>query len=325
MQISLVATVYNEAGSIQALLKSISEQTRLPDEMVIVDGGSTDGTVALMQRLVPELPFLLRIISAPGLNIAQGRNKAIASATYAVVAVTDAGVSLDPHWIEALTAPFESDNPPDIVSGFFMAAPQTRFEAVLGAITLPTLQEIDAAHFCPSSRSVAFTRSAWESVGGYPEWLDYCEDLIFDFSLYDAGLKFVFVPNALVHFRPRLSVRSFWRQYYRYARGDGKAGLYVFRHLLRYGTYCALLAGLILTFTVGPSWMLLCLSVLAFLSLEPTRRLASGLKDARIVDYLCAIGLRIIGDVAKMCGYPAGLAWRLRGNAPKSPWARRRF
>jgi len=325
MQISLVATVYNEVSSIQSLLDSIAKQTRLPDEMVIVDGGSTDGTVALMQRLVPNLPFILRVISSPGLNIAQGRNMAIANAAYPVVAVTDAGVFLDPHWLEALVAPFEGQNSPDVVSGFFSAAPQTHFEAILGAITLPGLTEIDAASFCPSSRSVAFTRKAWERVGGYPEWLDYCEDLIYDFGLYDAGFKFVFVPEALVYFRPRPNVRSFWRQYYRYARGDGKAGLYAFRHLLRYGTYAALFISLILTFVRSPWWLLLGVAVLAVLSWEPVRRLNAALRDARLVDYLYAIVLRIIGDVAKMCGYPAGLVWRLQGNAPQVSWPRRRF
>ncbi len=45
MQVSVIVTVYNERDSIGRLLASLAEQTRLPDEVVICDGGSNDGTV----------------------------------------------------------------------------------------------------------------------------------------------------------------------------------------------------------------------------------------------------------------------------------------
>ena len=51
----------------------------------------------------------------------------------------------------------------------------------------PTRDEVDPATFLPSSRSVAFRKAAWAAVGGYPEWLDYCEDLVFDLSLRERG------------------------------------------------------------------------------------------------------------------------------------------
>ncbi|NOX60915.1 MAG: glycosyltransferase, partial [Chloroflexi bacterium] len=41
---SLIATVYNEGAAIRKLLDSIVAQTLPPDEIVIVDGGSTDDT-----------------------------------------------------------------------------------------------------------------------------------------------------------------------------------------------------------------------------------------------------------------------------------------
>ena len=74
-------------------------------------------------------------------------------------------------------------------------------------------------------------------MGGYPEWLDYCEDLIFDLRLRNLVGPFVFAPEALVYFRPRPNLRAFFVQYYRYARGDGKADLWRRRHAIRYLTY----------------------------------------------------------------------------------------
>ena len=48
--VSLVMTVLNEAASLDALLASIAAQTTRPDEVIVVDGGSTDGTVAIAER-----------------------------------------------------------------------------------------------------------------------------------------------------------------------------------------------------------------------------------------------------------------------------------
>ena len=50
-RVSLVVPVRNEEGSLAALVESIRRQTRAPDEVVLVDGGSTDRTVALAREL----------------------------------------------------------------------------------------------------------------------------------------------------------------------------------------------------------------------------------------------------------------------------------
>ncbi|MBN1967720.1 MAG: glycosyltransferase, partial [Anaerolineae bacterium] len=44
LEISLIMTVFNEGDTIQAVMESLLAQTRPPDEIVIVDGGSTDDT-----------------------------------------------------------------------------------------------------------------------------------------------------------------------------------------------------------------------------------------------------------------------------------------
>ena len=135
---------------------------------------------------------------------------------------------------------FWSNSDLNVVSGFFQADPVTKFEVALGAATLPLRHEIDPATFLPSSRSIAFRKSAADAVGGYPEWLDYCEDLVFDLRLKASCGEFDFEPEALAYFRPRRSLAAFYQQYFRYARGDGKANLWRRRHLIRYLTYLVL-------------------------------------------------------------------------------------
>lgn len=314
--VSLVMTVRNEADSIRAVLDSVRAQTHPPDEVVVADGGSTDGTAAAIRAYAAGVPWPLRVLDCPGANISQGRNAAIAAATHDLIAVTDAGVRLDPGWLAALLAAFDGGaGPVDVASGFFAPDPQTVFERALGATVLPVLADIDPPTFLPSSRSIAFRRSAWAAAGGYPEWLDYCEDLVFDFALRTAGQRFLFAPRAIAYFRPRGNVRAFFLQYYRYARGDGKADLWRKRHATRYGTYGAALAVLGLGRAHRWPWALLVLGGLAYCA-TPYRRLRPWLRDVRPPEVAAALALvpllRLVGDVAKMIGYPVGVCWRLR-------------
>ncbi len=319
MRVSVVVTVLNEAKSLSRLLDSLAAQTCHPDEVVVCDGGSTDGTLSLLHA---EDRFHLRVLQRPGANISQGRNAAIRAATGEIVAVTDAGVRLDPEWLERIASPLE-DEEGRIAAGFFRPDPQSLFEAAMGATVLPELRDIRPERFLPSSRSVAFRKSAWKDVGGYPEWLDYCEDLIFDFRLRARYGPFVFVPEALVYFRPRPSLHAFFVQYYRYARGDGKADLWRLRHAIRYLTYLVALPLIAAAGIVGRAWWwALTLIAIPGMFWVPWRRLSRLWGDMNWFERLRAALwvpiIRITGDVAKMVGYPVGLWWRWhhRGQIP---------
>jgi glycosyltransferase involved in cell wall biosynthesis len=317
---ALILTILNEAGSLPALLDSLLAQTQIPDEIILVDGGSRDDSLGILRAYQDRLP--LTIIESPGCNISQGRNLAIQAANSPIIAVTDAGVRLVPSWFQTLTAPLLDDSNLSIIAGFFQADPDPKnpFQVAMSAAVLPLAEEIKPAGFLPSSRSVAFRKAAWAAVGGYPEWLDYCEDLIFDLRLQARYGPFQFVPQASVGFRPRTSLRSFYKQYYLYARGDGKADLWRKRHAIRYATYLLALPALIFAgLGVHPAaWLLLLLGGLLYLK-APYQRLPrlwgelGPLQKAQAALYIPLI--RLWGDVAKMQGYPVGCWWRWQ-NAP---------
>ena len=320
--ISLIATVLNEGDNIHQVFDSIKRQTRQPDEIVIVDGGSRDDTLAIMQRYAEGLP--LRLFVDEGCNISRGRNRAIAEAKGDIIAVTDAGVRLSDTWLEKITAPLVADPVLTVVGGFFHADPQTAFEVALGATTLPLEDEIESATFLPSSRSIAFRKSAAESIGAYPEWLDFCEDLVFDLRLRSHGHPFAFAPDALVYFRPRRNLRQFYRQYFLYARGDGKANLWLTRHLIRYLTYLVLAPVILIAGAlIHPLlWGLFVIGGVVYL-LAPFRRLPILMRRApdrslRLWLYCIAMIplIRLFGDLAKMIGYPFGWHWRLKHRPP---------
>ncbi len=320
--LSLIATVLNEGDNIHHLLEGILAQTRQPDEVILVDGGSRDQTAEVIRSYEDRLP--LRLFIEPGCNISQGRNKAIHEAQGEILAITDAGVRLPQDWLEKIAQPLLDDSVLRVSCGFFAADPQNAFEVAMGATVLPLEDEIDPATFLPSSRSVAVRKSAAEEIQGYPEWLDYCEDLIFDLRLQATQPPFAFVPDAAVWFRPRRTLSSYFKQYYLYARGDGKADLWRKRHAIRYLTYLVaapllLLAGLF----IHPALWLLFLVGGAIYLRQPYRRLPvvmARLERVSWLDWLQAWLLipliRVVGDVAKMIGYPVGWRWRLKNHPP---------
>ncbi|HEX5166118.1 MAG TPA: glycosyltransferase [Thermomicrobiales bacterium] len=325
--VSLVATVYNEAKTIDEWLAALLAQTRQPDEIVIVDGGSDDATVANIEALQRASSVPIHLSVAPGANISEGRNLAIARATGRLIAVTDAGTLADPRWLERLIAPLAAGEA-DVASGFFVPRLTTGWERALAAATLPDLGDIDPDRFLPSSRSVAFRREWFDAGLRYPEWLDYCEDLVWDLAMQRAGARFRFAPDAIVTFVVRRSPAAFALQYARYARGDGKAGLFARRHALRYVTYAGL--ALVLRRRSVPLVSLACLLGGAYVS-RPVKRLRERDRQSAVEarETLKALPLvvasRGLGDVAKMVGYPAGLFWRWRrfgGIGPQTAWRR---
>ena len=316
MRISVIATVKNEGESLRALLDSLVCQTLSADQLLICDGGSTDNTLDILREYQTVLP--LTILLAPKSNISMGRNHAIAAANGEIIAATDAGVVLSPDWIDEITRPIRTGKA-EIVAGWFEAAPQTFFEQLLGATTLPAVADINPATFLPSSRSVAFTKKAWERVGGYPEQLDYCEDLIFDFNLRREYGAFAFAPLAVAYFRPRPTLRAFAKQYYLYARGDGKADLWRKRHAIRYATYLVALPFLIALFFRKPlvAFTLLMLGVGGYCGRALARYAELSHTTPfwkRLIGFALIPIVRATGDLAKMAGYPIGWWWRLNKN-----------
>jgi glycosyltransferase involved in cell wall biosynthesis len=339
MRVSVIATVYNEAGTVVRLLDSLAAQTLPPDEIVLCDGGSRDGTPDLIRAWADAhrgCGPAVRLLEEAGANISRGRNLAIGAANGPLIAATDAGVRLEPTWLAELTAPWR-DGPGDAVplaaAGFFVPECDGIFETALAATILPAQSDVDPERFLPSSRSVAFTKDAWAAAGGYPEWLDYCEDLLFDFAVNrqqpNRPTAFVWRPAAVVHFRPRSTLGQFWTQYYRYARGDGKADLWRKRHALRYAVYWVALPALLGHARAGVfarwlGWLGLLVGIVAYCR-RPWQRLAALGRGLPLADRLRAAALvpvlRAVGDLAKMTGYPVGLWWRYRNRRrPEIRW-----
>jgi glycosyltransferase involved in cell wall biosynthesis len=302
MKVSLVTTVLDASDRVGAFLESVSWQTRPPDEIVVVDGGSTDGTLEQLRSAET-----LTLLEEPGANIARGRNVAISAATHDVIAVTDADCVLERDWLERLIDPFESGG--DVAMGFYRPLADSFLQRAVACVNLPEPEELDEATFMPSGRSVAFTRDAIDRAGGYPEWLDIGEDMYVNHRFRELGLDMRLARDAVVNWPLRRTLAETWRQYFRYARGDAIAGMYPERHALRFGAYSAALYA---WSTKGRFRKLAVLAAVGANAATPVRRAATRFEETgeRARAIVAVPALMAFIDVAKMSGYLAGLRHR---------------
>ena len=230
--ISVVVTVRNDREALDELLAALAEQERVPDEIVVVDGGSDDGT---LESLAGRDDVVA--VSLPGSNISAGRNEGIRRARFARIAVTDAGCRPAPGWLAALDAALSRSG---FAAGVYRVEGRTPFERCLAVALYPAIDEIASrdplvrlSHRLfgrafdvrlATGRSMAFTRAAWEAVGGFPEELYAGEDVWFSSAVVDSGVPAELVPGAEVSWRPRPTWEANARMYRVYARGDVRRG-----------------------------------------------------------------------------------------------------
>ena len=245
---SLVATVLNEkrrvsmdgtrhdsveSNNLAEWLGGLLSQSVLPEEIIIVDGGSVDGTWEYLEQKSREVS-LLRIFQKPG-NISVGRNFAIQKASGENIVVTDAGCSYHPDWFKKISQTLNSSNGKFVATAFgpWFKKEDSFLTYLIAATTIPAPGEF-VRGWLPSSRSVAFSKELWQKVGGYPEWLPICEDVVFDLKIEKLGIKPELAREPLVFWRPRTTLVGYFKQLFKYTKSDGHAGLWLHRQLIRY-------------------------------------------------------------------------------------------
>lgn len=319
--ISLIITVKNERATLPPWLESIKRQTLQPDEIVVVDGGSTDGTWQWLQSV--KSPTLV-LLQQEG-NIAVGRNTAIKTAIGDVIVATDAGCLYEPEWLQKITDPLTVEGAEFCTTAFkpWFEAGDSLLMYLLASATTPRQAEF-ARDWLPSSRSVAFAKNVWQRVGGYPEWIPFCEDVIFDLALQKRGALPHYVREPLVSWRPRPSIAKYMRQLYNYTRSDAHGKLFYGRQVVRYGVYGGLALLLIASLQSSALWLwpIILGGVLymhkfwlRLLSFSAVKKIPSRMLGVVLLPLI--IGL---GDVAKMVGFAVGLLERWSGKIRYQSW-----
>jgi cellulose synthase/poly-beta-1,6-N-acetylglucosamine synthase-like glycosyltransferase len=261
--VAVITTVLNERDSIEQLLDAFLSQTRTPDEIVVVDGGSTDGTVEALQGIAKQHP-IVQVHVVPGVNIARGRNIAIHRSRCTLMAITDGGCRPAIDWLEKLVQPLVDDSSFGAVTGARHIVAANRFEEFAGVLST-SVNAANEAERTFHGRNSAFRKSVWQQVGGYPEWLYTAEDTLFAARAKALGCRVALAEDAVVSWRPRPTLRKLSKQYYLYGRGTGRIGYAEPRIVAYHLRNHALWMGAMLLTPLNPWFLLVSAAVLVFM------------------------------------------------------------
>lgn len=117
MKISIITASYNSVSTLANAMESVLHQTYTDWEYIVVDGGSTDGTVDLIKKYEPQFGGKLKWTSEPDHGIYDAMNKGISRATGDVVGILNSDDYFTSEDVLSVVASVLSDNRLDAVYG----------------------------------------------------------------------------------------------------------------------------------------------------------------------------------------------------------------
>lgn len=221
--VALVVPMRNETGSLHRLVASIRAQSRHPDEVILVDGGSTDGT-AEMARGLTEADPRYRVLEIGPATPGRGRNCGVAATSCPWIAFTDAGIHLHPRWVERLLERAAREDGPDVVYGHYAPVTDTLFRRCAAlAYVAPESRRPEGTLRAPSIASSLLRRTVWQQVGGFPDERA-AEDLLFMEAVAGQGFRVAWAPEARVSWEISPGFRSTFARFRLYSLHNARLG-----------------------------------------------------------------------------------------------------
>jgi hypothetical protein len=175
-RVLMISPVRNEAAHIERVARAVAAQEAPPARWVVLDDDSTDGTLAMLERLAREIPFLsvVRADAAPDLHGAPDRlaraaaprafNRALATVEwreYTHVMKLDGDVELPPEYLRALLERFAADPRLGLAGGMLVEPEGDGFRR----LPIPEIH-VHGALKC-------YSRACFEAIGGVQERLGW--------------------------------------------------------------------------------------------------------------------------------------------------------
>lgn len=208
---SVIIANWNGARHLRVCLDSLRRQTHPDFEVIVVDNGSTDESVAMVQREYPDVR-LLALPANYGFVVACNRGAALARGEVLVMLNND--TEAEPGWLEALCRALEAHPEAGAAASKLLLFDRrdTLHSAgdTLGPDFMPAnrgVWEVDRGQydhdpwvFGACGGAAAYRRTVWEQLGGFDERLYmYLEDVDLAWRMQRAGWRTLFVPEARVY------------------------------------------------------------------------------------------------------------------------------
>jgi glycosyltransferase involved in cell wall biosynthesis len=261
MKISVVIPVRNEQESIGSLLDNLLAQRRVPDEIVITDGGSTDRTARIIEEYIERGAPVRLILSGAALP-GRGRNLAASQASHDWLAFIDAGIRPATDWLGALAREAEHDESVDVVYGLYEPITDSFFKECAAIAYVPPPVETGGARLRPRSiASALMRRDVWRAAGGFPENLRSAEDLLFMDEVERLGFKHAHTADAVVHWNIQPTLWRTFKRFVTYSRSNIRAGLWRNWQAAIFKRYLLILLLSLPAFLVGWWWLVVTMAV----------------------------------------------------------------
>ena len=219
--VSVILPTLDERGYITDCLDSLLTQDYPAiDEILVVDGGSTDGTRGLVERRGPAV----RLVDNPGVTAASAMNIGLAEARNEIIVRADAHTLYAPDYVTRCVEALEHSGA-DVVGGPMRPVGTTAFGRAVAAVTSsPAGIGPGRFHYAEEAQDVdtvylgAYQRDIVAEAGGYDaegiQWA--AEDQELNFRLRRAGRRIRLDPAIRSAYFPRQAPGPLWRQYWNY-------------------------------------------------------------------------------------------------------------
>jgi GT2 family glycosyltransferase len=234
-QVSVVIPCRNEAAYVAGMLDALRAQDCTIDDVIIVDGGSIDGTMEVVREYGARHPeFPLRVVTAHGANIPAAVNAGITASRSDVIIRMDSHSRPAADYVRRTLEVLEETNAA-VVGGVWQISPGAP-GPVAAAIAIAVAHPMgagDAAYRLSASREHVrrqvdtvpfggFRRAHWRQIGGYNEQLLVNEDYEFNYRTRQAGGSVVLDTAIRCEYFSRPSLAALARQYFRYGWWKGR-------------------------------------------------------------------------------------------------------
>src|SRR2546428_8626176 len=219
MKLSVVIPCYNGADTIATQLEALAKQHwSEPWEVIISNNGSTDDSLAIVERYRSKLPNLRIVDASARRGQPYAMNVGAQAATGDALAFCDADDEMAPGWVAAIGGALAKH---DFVASRFEFTKLNEpwaLEARSGGHGTcgqeNGLPKIGYPPYLPfaGGGGLGVKKSVHDAVGGYDESLPYLHDLDYCFKIQLLGVELHFVPEAVIHVRCRHTFKGFFHQ-----------------------------------------------------------------------------------------------------------------